>query len=66
MTWVCAMFFSLQLVRNNIQNAISADFLIDASIVPHILLSATSEIILTPLLYISQNTYNGDNLRKRW
>ncbi|KAK9321295.1 major facilitator superfamily domain-containing protein [Lipomyces orientalis] len=32
MTWVCAMFFSLQLVRNNIQNAISANFLIDANI----------------------------------
>ncbi|KAK9366247.1 major facilitator superfamily domain-containing protein [Lipomyces kononenkoae] len=32
MTWVCIMFFSLQLVRNNLQNAISADFLIDANI----------------------------------
>ncbi|KAK9234209.1 major facilitator superfamily domain-containing protein [Lipomyces kononenkoae] len=32
MIWVCIMFFSLQLVRNNLQNAISADFLIDANI----------------------------------
>ncbi|KAK9319591.1 major facilitator superfamily domain-containing protein [Lipomyces orientalis] len=32
MIWACTMFFSLQLVRNNIQNAISADFLIDANI----------------------------------
>ncbi|KAK9460245.1 major facilitator superfamily domain-containing protein [Lipomyces oligophaga] len=32
MIWACTMFFSLQLVRNNIQNAISADFLIDANL----------------------------------
>ncbi|KAK9431753.1 major facilitator superfamily domain-containing protein [Lipomyces doorenjongii] len=32
MIWACTMFFSLQLIRNNIQNAISADFLIDANI----------------------------------
>ncbi|KAK7203299.1 major facilitator superfamily domain-containing protein [Myxozyma melibiosi] len=32
MIWACVMFFSLQLVRNNITNAISADFLIDAGL----------------------------------
>ncbi|KAK9313196.1 major facilitator superfamily domain-containing protein [Lipomyces starkeyi] len=32
MIWACTMFFSLQLIRNNIQNAISADFLTDANI----------------------------------
>ncbi|KAK9447842.1 major facilitator superfamily domain-containing protein [Limtongia smithiae] len=32
MLWTCIMFSALQLVRNNIQNAISADFLLDANI----------------------------------